>query len=424
LAVLLAASSLLVLGCSSGEDQASSSSGGAPSDGGPSVGKPGAKDGDETDVDCGGASAARCADGKRCQASTDCASGACAADGTCAAPSPTDGVKNGDETDVDCGGSTATKCAPAKGCKAHADCVLGACREGVCAMGKSCRAKNGGGTCGAGEIGPDAKHEDCCIVLDVPRPAASGGPYKLDKYLVTAGRMRAFIEELKGDVKSYVNANPPPGWDEEWTKSVPGSEAEAILQLGVGQKGATSYGGSLGPGCFVEGKGAPAYWFSPEQQQASGDIARAFTQDELDTKVLNCATRALFAAFCHWDGGGRLPTYDERLYAVDGGDDSKKYPWGNDTPIENFAAINFNYFWPRALADGDLDRGAYLPAPGRFPQGKGPFGHMDLAGAVETFTAEGGVMQNSFQEKELAYGNKRIWNPSTRHWAIGARCAR
>ncbi len=82
-----------------------------------------------------------------------------------------------------------------------------------------------------------------------------------------------------------------------------------------------------------------------------------------------------------------------------------------------------------AVIEASKDRGAFLPAPGRFPQGKGPFGHMDLAGGVESFTAEGGIMQYSFQEagKEdfgIPYGRKRTWIPATKHWAVGARCVR
>jgi hypothetical protein len=116
---------------------------------------------------------------------------------------------------------------------------------------------------------------------------------------------------------------------------------------------------------------------------------------------------------------------------VNGGDAAKTYPWGATLPIGNFASYNFNYSWPRALAAGDLDRGAILPSPGRFPQGKGPFGHMDLAGAVENFSSsnDGGWMQYSFQEagKEqynIVFGNRRTWVPSTKHWAVGARCVR
>src|SRR5690606_30798392 len=40
----------------------------------------------------------------RCGAPFDCASGVCESE-TCAAPSCGDGVRNGDETDVDCGGA-------------------------------------------------------------------------------------------------------------------------------------------------------------------------------------------------------------------------------------------------------------------------------------------------------------------------------
>jgi formylglycine-generating enzyme required for sulfatase activity len=256
----------------------------------------------------------------------------------------------------------------------------------------------------------------------------------MDKYLITAGRVRAFITDVGPDVRTWAENHPPrPDWNATWGKSVPANATDVAMQLGPGQNGATSYVGTgLGPGCYVKGLGAPAYWFPDDvQTTTNGDIARAFTQDELDTKVMNCATRALFTAFCAWDGG-RLPNYDEWQYAVRGGDSTHTYPWGTDANIGDYASYNFNYSWPRPLADGDVDRGAILPAPGRFPQGKGPFGHMDLAGAVENFSADtGGWMQYSFQEagKEqygIVYGTKRTnWtSPATRHWAVGARCVR
>src|SRR5205823_3728276 len=70
----------------------------------------GVKNGTETDVDCGGTSCPKCANGKVCSLATDCSSGNCSA-GVCAPPANgcTDGVKDGNETDVDCGGSCA-KC--------------------------------------------------------------------------------------------------------------------------------------------------------------------------------------------------------------------------------------------------------------------------------------------------------------------------
>ena len=134
---------------------------------------------------------------------------------------------------------------------------------------------------------------------------------------------------------------------------------------------------------------------------------------------LNCATRALFTAFCAWDGG-RLPTSDEWLYAVNGGAAKHVYPWGTDPAYGNYASYDFNYAWPAAPGPNDLDRGGELPAPGRFPQGKGPFGHLDLLGGVENFssTSSGGWMQYSFQEAGksigISYGTIRSWGPSTK----------
>jgi len=52
--------------------------------------------------------------------------------GAAAAPSCTDGVKNGTETDVDCGGSCAAKCADSKLCSVNADCSGASCVGGTC----------------------------------------------------------------------------------------------------------------------------------------------------------------------------------------------------------------------------------------------------------------------------------------------------
>ncbi len=43
-----------------------------------------------------------------------------------------DGAQNGTETDTDCGGSCATKCADGAGCALPSDCVSGVCTNGAC----------------------------------------------------------------------------------------------------------------------------------------------------------------------------------------------------------------------------------------------------------------------------------------------------
>jgi hypothetical protein len=49
-----------------------------------------------------------------------------------ATPTCTDGVRNGNETDVDCGGSCTTKCANGKTCSVNADCQSALCSQSVC----------------------------------------------------------------------------------------------------------------------------------------------------------------------------------------------------------------------------------------------------------------------------------------------------
>ena len=113
----------------------------------------GAKNGNETDVDCGGGACGKCADGLHCAMPTDCVSGVCG-QGVCASATCADGVKNGNETDIDCGG-TCSPCATDKSCVNGTDCGSGVCKMSLC-VAASCTdgVKNGnesdvdcGGTC-------------------------------------------------------------------------------------------------------------------------------------------------------------------------------------------------------------------------------------------------------------------------------------
>nr|ACD54809.1 putative lipoprotein-like protein [Adineta vaga] len=107
----------------------------------------GLKNGGETDVDCGGSgSCPRCDNWKRCSSPTDCVSKVCSGN-QCQAPMNHDNVMNGDESDVDCGGSSGKKCAVGKTCKVTGDCDNVLCTGGVC-QNPSCSdgLKNGGET--------------------------------------------------------------------------------------------------------------------------------------------------------------------------------------------------------------------------------------------------------------------------------------
>ncbi|MBN2724691.1 MAG: hypothetical protein JXR95_11530 [Deltaproteobacteria bacterium] len=91
------------------------------------------KNGDETDVDCGGSLCSPCEDTKNCLEASDCLSGVCGTDGTCAAPSCNDTVTNGNETDTDCGGDDCPKCEPGYDCIENSDCTSDVCDDNVCA---------------------------------------------------------------------------------------------------------------------------------------------------------------------------------------------------------------------------------------------------------------------------------------------------
>jgi hypothetical protein len=88
------------------------------------------KNGDETDVDCGG-SCGPCADTKSCLVAVDCLSKICDATAlTCTAATCSDTVQNQGESDTDCGAVCAASnqlCAVGLKCGAAADCVDGVC---------------------------------------------------------------------------------------------------------------------------------------------------------------------------------------------------------------------------------------------------------------------------------------------------------
>src|SRR5436190_831310 len=97
--------------------------------------EPGCSDGKknfaETAVDCGGEGCFLCADSDACVKDGDSANAACSGGngsaGTCAADDRcADGARNGNETGVDCGGSC-PGCPTAMRCNVDGDCFSKAC---------------------------------------------------------------------------------------------------------------------------------------------------------------------------------------------------------------------------------------------------------------------------------------------------------
>ncbi len=113
----------------------------------------GLRDGTETDVDCGGGACNPCADGKGCKANNDCSSDICnTSTDTCSNSLCTDGVKDGQESDIDCGGPVCSHCLGGKTCDTNSDCL-----SGVCSVNHVCAAS----TCENGTKDPGETDVDC-----------------------------------------------------------------------------------------------------------------------------------------------------------------------------------------------------------------------------------------------------------------------
>lgn len=282
------------------------------------------------------------------------------------------GKKDGSETDVDCGGPNAPKCAEGKSCNVDGDCEVACSYAKKCIGAPSCKPHLGGDTCGEGEVEfPNAQHESCCRSLPVTGytdPAHPGKKVYLDKYEITAGRIRAWIEAMAAqhngepDVKSWITANRPQIWDPAWDEFLPtGWEGptKVINRRLLGDPRPEDYGWGVGPGVILppptdearnlgvnyqfnstvyvdlhgnncgvhpDTWGFPTFYYPPDILARDGQLPRAngvgfngtqiAAKDLLDVKSMNCITNAMLAAFCAWDGG-QLATDEVLDYVTD-----------------------------------------------------------------------------------------------------------
>lgn len=286
-------------------------------------------------------------EGAACTTNTDCQSNRC---------------ENGT-----CGAVTNDPAATGK-CAKDEDCPGAACGDdGKCATAPSCARFHGGRTCG-----PDGK-DDCCAVVQ------QGSKYKIDKYLVTAGRMRAFIERFQGDIQSYVESLGS-RWDPEWADedSLPYDIASANDLLGPeGYK----------KSCQNNDVNGHTYWTPPD-----GNYVSDLDQPTLDDKALNCVPWPLMQALCIWDGG-----HIATLAALKAGftnNGTTKYPWGNEALASNDAPdpqdrLNIAFGFEtsplpatyRKRSDGSpAGVSFFISPPGRYPKGNNQAGLADSAG--------------------------------------------
>ncbi|MBL4684183.1 MAG: SUMF1/EgtB/PvdO family nonheme iron enzyme [Nannocystaceae bacterium] len=215
--------------------------------------------------------------------------------------------------------------------------------EDICA-GESCCAAiavpGGSFLQGRSEMGNDACPPGdltACIEREEPEHDANVDPFLLDKYAVTVGRFRRFID----------------AWNDNWRPEVGDGNHPGIE--GSGWQAAWS---GLTPGALQQGLNCSSNFETWTDEPGDNE-----------NKPITCVSWYEAQAFCVWDGG-RMPTEAEWEFAAAGGDQNRLYPWGGAPPDETRAVY---------------DAGATQPV-GTKPDGAGRWGHLDLAGNVREWS--------------------------------------
>src|SRR5450432_2957395 len=204
---------------------------------------------------------------------------------------------------------------------------------------------------------------------------ATVSSFRLDKYEVTVGRFRQFVDAWNGG-QGYV---PPPG-----------SGKHTHLHGGLGVED------SARPGTFESGwrasDDANILLTDPRYGLDCGPATWTTLPASDGTLPINCVNWWEAYAFCIFDGGF-LATETEWEYAAAGGSDQREYPWGSASPgTNNEYAIYNNYFSGGMGLTGPfgLGTGAARLAPVGTPTlGAGKWGHLDLVGDVSQWTLDG-----------------------------------
>ena len=184
-----------------------------------------------------------------------------------------------------------------------------------------------------------------------PKSPATVSDFYLDKYEVTVGRFRAFVNAGMGTQVSPpgdgTGAHPRitgSGWNPTWNTQLAANTAalKAALKCHAGYQTWTDAVGSN------------------------------------ESKPVNCLDWYTAFAFCAWDGG-RPPTEAEWNYAASGGSEQRYYPWSSPATS---TTIDDSY----AVFCGGTCR--ILNVGSKSPKGDGKWGHSDLGGNAWEWTLD------------------------------------
>jgi sulfatase modifying factor 1 len=277
-------------------------------------------------------------------------------------------------------------------CGAGQQCVAGTCES---ITPPSCL----GGTAGAGpSCGGASGTDDCCASDGVPggqyyrgydgvtqlskQFPATVSRYRLDRYEVTVGRFRAFVDAVtagdamapwapaKGSGKhTQINGGLglsnggsgdvayETGWDDAWNVYLPQTRADWEASL-------TECSWTFG---------SPNTWTSMPGSN--------------EKRPIDCVTWYEAYAFCIWDDAF-LPSANEWEFAAAGGDKQFEFAWGFAQPGSNASYAVYDCFFPPRVTGNDCQGVANVAPVGSIATGVGLWGQMDLTGNVYEWTLD------------------------------------
>ncbi len=263
----------------------------------------------------------------------------------------------------------------------------------------SCQA-NGEGLTNCG-----ASSESCCTSLEVTggtyyrtykngdggvakdeADPATVSTFSLDKYDVTVGRFRQFVNAV---MPNPVDGGVPLGWT-----PAAGSGKHTYLNGGLGLvNGVSEVDG--GPVTYEQG------WLKSNDSQIAPTNANLAcsnfatwtdTAGSQENLPISCVLPLEAYAFCIWDGGF-LPSDAELEYAQAGGSEQRLYPWGETQPGFLCPGTGCEYaiyrcYYPKANgSSGPCDLASIAPV-GTATLGAGLWGQLDLAGEMWQLTLD------------------------------------
>jgi formylglycine-generating enzyme required for sulfatase activity len=211
---------------------------------------------------------------------------------------------------------------------------------------------------------------------------ASVSSFKLDKYLVTVGRFRQFVNAWNGGA-GYL----PPAGSGKHTHLNGGQGLANSAKPGTYEAGwLASDNGNIGP------TKSNLYSLLPNLD-CGGQHTWTKAAESGDVRPINCVSWYDAYAFCIWDGGF-LPSEAEWEYAAAGGSQQREYPWGSEAPgTENAYAIYGSCCGPPTCyypSSGNCKMGmpVNIAPVGTATRGAGLWGQLDMAGELYEWTLD------------------------------------